>query len=177
MGGEQGMRGAAIIDTDKQQITVLMPAQSMYMTMPMQQTMDQVSSGKASSNGAGLENTGITKEILGYTCTKYISKSHEGTTEIWATTELGAFMGLGGGMKGPMGRGKPKPSWERAIVGKDFFPLLVIGQGKRQGKFTLKTTSVEPSNLPDSLFTPPEDYQKFDMGGMMRGMGGKMFGQ
>lgn len=174
--GERGMTAAAIIDTDKELITVLMPAQSMYMTMPMQQTMDQVSSGSV-SHDTTLENTGITKQILGYECTKYLSQGSEGTTEIWATTELGSFMGLGGGMQGPMGGNKPKPAWEQAIAGKDFFPLLVIGQGKGKNKFTLTTTSVERMSLSDSLFEAPAGYRKFDMGAMMQGMGGNRFGQ
>ena len=174
--GNEGMSAAAIIDTKKQMITVLMPAQSMYMTMPMKQTMDKVSSGKVPRDTA-LENTGITKQILGYECTKYLAKGRDGTTEIWATTELGSFMGLGGGMQGPMGRSKPKPAWEQAIADKDFFPLLVIGHGKRKNKFTLTTTSVERQSLSDSLFEAPEGYRKFDMGAMMQGMGSKMFGQ
>lgn len=148
----------------------------MYMTMPMQQTMDKVSSGKISDDTT-LENTGITKNILGYECTKYLSKGRDGTTEIWATTELGSFMGLGSGMQGPMGGKKAKPAWEKAIAGKDFFPLLVIGHGKRKNKFTLTTTSVERQSLSDSVFQAPEGYRKFDMGAMMQGMGGEMFGQ
>jgi len=176
MSGEQGVNAAAIIDTDKQLITVLMPAQSMYMTMPMKQTMDKVSSGHVSSE-TPLENTGITKLILGYECTKYLSQRRDGATEIWATTELGSFMGLGGGMQGPMGGKKPTPAWEQAIAGKDFFPLLVIGHGERQNKFTLTTTSVERQSLSDSVFEAPEGYRKFDMRAMMQGMGGAMFGQ
>lgn len=35
-----------------------------------------------------VEKTSITEKILGYTCTKYILKSTEGRSEIWATTEL-----------------------------------------------------------------------------------------
>jgi hypothetical protein len=174
--GAAGMNAAAIIDTGKQMITVLMPAQSMYMTMPMKQTMDKATSGKVSRDSA-LENTGITKNILGYECTKYLAKGRDGTTEIWATTELGSFMGLGSGMQGPMGAKKPKPAWEQAIAGKDFFPLLVIGHGKRKNKFTLTTTSVQRQSLSDSVFEAPEGYRKFDMGAMMQGMGGKMFGQ
>jgi len=100
--GEEGMNAAAIIDTGKQMITVLMPAQSMYMTMPMKQTIDKATSGKVNRDTA-LENTGITKNILGYEYTKYLAKGRDGTTEIWATTELGSFMGLGSGMQGPMG--------------------------------------------------------------------------
>lgn len=168
--GQGGMSASAIINFADNEIIMLMPAQSMYMVMPMQQTIEKATGEDASD--VSLENTGITKEILGYTCTKYLAKSDEGVTEIWATHELGTFMGLGNGMQN---RSKKQPGWEQALIGKDFFPLLVTGTGK--SNFSLKTTAVEPKSLPDSSFIPPANYRKFDMGGMMKGMGGKMFGQ
>ncbi len=174
MTGGRGQNASAIIDLEQQQVIVLMAAQSMYMVMPMQKAMDQAGQGAADTT---LENTGITRDILGYECTKYLAHSSEGTTEIWATTELGGFGGLGGGMSGPMGRAKPKPAWEQALVGRDFFPLLVITHHKGKESFTLRTTAVEPKSLPESMFTAPEGYRKFDMGAMMQGMGGQMFGQ
>ena len=175
MQGKAGQNTAAILDLDQQQIIVLMPAQSMYMVMPMKQTIDKVTSDNI-SNDTTLENTGITKEILGYECTKYLAKSSDGVTEIWATDQLGTFMGLGS-LQNPMARGKSKAAWEEAIDGKNFFPLLVITEGKGNGQFTLTTTAIEAKSLPQSLFVAPEGYRKFDMGAMMQGMGGKMFGQ
>lgn len=175
MMGGAAQNTAAILDLDQQQVIVLMPAQSMYMVMPMKQTMDQVSSANVSADTT-LENTGINKEILGYECTKYLAKSSDGVTEIWATDQLGAFMGLGS-MQNPMARGKAKAAWEKALDGKNFFPLLVITPGKNGDSFTLKTTAIEPQSLAPSLFEAPADYRKFDMGAMMQGMGGKMFGQ
>lgn len=173
--GAAARNTAAILDLEQQQVIVLMPAQSMYMVMPMKQTMDKVTSGHVSTDTT-LENTGITKEILGYECTKYLAKSSDGVTEIWATDQLGAFMGLGS-LQNPMAGSKSKAAWEEALDGKNFFPLLVITQGKNDAQFTLKTTSIEAKSLPQSLFVAPESYRKFDMGAMMQGMGGKMFGQ
>jgi hypothetical protein len=34
----------------------------------------------------------------------------------------------------------------------------------------MEVTAIDKKSLPDSLFVPPDGYQKFDMGGMMRGM-------
>ena len=34
----------------------------------------------------------------------------------------------------------------------------------------MEVTGIEKKSLPDSMFTPPEDYKKFDMGGMMKGL-------
>lgn len=95
--------------------------------------------------------------------------------------------------KNPMGRGRAPsatPAWERALEGKDMFPLRVIGyekgkprsekgksseksRGKSAGaneSFRMEVTAIDKTPLPDSLFNPPAGYKKFDMGGMMKGM-------
>ena len=76
---------------------------------------------------------------------------------------------MGGGRKRG---GPPSQAWERALAGKDLFPLRVVGLD-RSGKetFRMEVTSIEKQTLPDSLFVPPADYTKMDMGGMMQGMG------
>lgn len=52
------------------------------------------------------------------------------------------------------------------------FPLRVVSTDKGSKEtFRMEATEVKKESLPDSLFAPPADYQKFDMGGMMRGMG------
>jgi hypothetical protein len=163
------MTATAIMNIAQDEMTILMPGQPMYMTMPIKRTAEKVTG--QSMDDVSLENTGITEKILGYNCTKYLAKSKQGVTEIWATTELGSFMGLGAGMGGPMSR-KPSPGWEKFLVGKDFFPMRVVGGEKEGNSFRLEVTSVEPKTLPASLFVPPEGYHKFDMSGMMQGMGG-----
>ena len=93
----------------------------------------------------------------------------------------------------PMGRGRgPEPkAWERALEGKELFPLRVVAhekggsaraekgkssdKAKSKGKasgdtFRMDVTAIDKTSLPDSMFTPPPGYQKFDMGAMMRGM-------
>lgn len=160
----------AIMDTTKDEIIMLMPGQPMYMTMSLKGTVAKATGNDM--NDTTLENTGITETILGYTCTKYIARNKEGDMEIWATTELGTFMGLGNNMGGMMGAAKNKASWEQTLTGKDFFPLRVKNAPGNRNQFTLEATSIEKKSLPDSLFLPPEGYQKFDMGGMMQGLMG-----
>lgn len=168
------MTATAIMDLTKDEIIMLMPGQPMYMTMSLKGTVAKATGGDIGDTT--LENTGITETILGYTCTKYIARNKEGDVEIWATTELGTFMGLGSSMGGLMGGAKNKASWEQALTGKNFFPLRVKNAPDNRNQFTLETTKIEAKSLPDSLFTPPEGYQKFDMGGMMQGlMGGAPF--
>lgn len=167
------MTATAILDLAKDEMIMLMPGQAMYMVMPIQKTAEDATGH--SSDDVTLENTGITEEILGYTCTKYLAKSKEGVTEIWATDELGVFMGLSGGMGGPMGKSQPAASWEKALKGKDFFPLRVVGDAKGKKAFRLEATAVERKSLPDAHFAPPPGHRKFDMGGMMQGMGNLPF--
>lgn len=157
------MTATAIMNLAKDEMIILMPGQPMYMSMPIKRTAEKATG--QSMDDVTLENTGETTKILGYTCTKYLAHSRQGETEIWATSELGAFAGLGGGMGGPMGR-KPVAPWEKILVGKDFFPMRVIGGGKDGKPFRLDVTQVEPKSLPESFFAPPEGYQKFEMGGM-----------
>ena len=86
---------------------------------------------------------------------------------------LGAFMAPSGG--NPMGGGRSGggggQAWERALAGKELFPLRVVSLDKG-GKqtFRMEATAIDRKSLPDSLFAPPAGYQKFDMGGMMKGM-------
>lgn len=167
------MTATAIMDLAKDEMIILMPGQAMYMVMPIQKTAEDATGQSAAD--VTLENTGITEEILGYTCTKYLAKSKEGVTEIWATDELGVFMGLSGGMGGPMGKSQPAAGWEQALKGKDFFPLRVVGDAKGKKAFRLEATAVERKSLPDTHFAPPPGHRKFDMGGMMQGMGGLPF--
>jgi hypothetical protein len=163
---DNGMSVSAIMDLSKDEMIMLMPAQSMYMTMSLKATVAKATGQKGEDTE--LVNTGITEKILGYTCTKYLAKSKDGDVEIWATNELGTFMGLGNFMGG----GKAKSGWESAVVGKDFFPLRVRGATGSRNQFALEAKSVAPKSLPDSLFSAPAGFQKFDMGGMMQGMGG-----
>jgi len=139
---------------------------------------------EAQGNGAGsgapanpadvsFDKTGESDTILGYPCVKYVSKYKDSTSEIWITDQLGTFMGFGSG-GGPMGRSRSASSsqpWEKMLVGKNFFPLRIVTHGT-DGKesFRLEVTSVEKQSLPDSFFAPPEGFQKFDVGNMMRGM-------
>lgn len=162
-----------IMELAKQDMIMLIPGQSMYMVMPMKQITDRMDkSAVAATSESTLEKTGETETILGYHCVKYISHAKDMTTEMWVTDELGNFYGLSRGMSG-MGRPSTPPAWEKALAGRGFFPLRVVGvaAGGKE-KFRLETLSVEKQSLPDSDFAPPPGYQKFDMGGMMQGLGG-----
>ncbi|HWA84775.1 MAG TPA: DUF4412 domain-containing protein [Opitutus sp.] len=167
-----------IMDPKKQEMTILMPQQHMYMVHALPNATAADDQKSSPPDDATLEKTGETEKILGYTCTKYVVKEprQNATTDIWLTDELGNFVGLGSG-PGPMGMGRragpPRAAWEKALAGKDAFPLRVVTHGTDgDEKFRLEATEVKREPQPDSLFTPPADFRKFDMGAMMQGMGG-----
>ena len=100
---------------------------------------------------------------------------------MWLTDKLGTFRGLGSGAQanafgGRRGGAKTQQeqAWEKALAGKNMFPLRVVGSAP-DGKETYRmdVTAVEKKSLPDSDFLPPPDWKKFEMpnmGDMMKGM-------
>ena len=171
MSGAEGRNAGIIFNMAKQEMTILMLDQKMYMTQAL--TPAQVAAASGAESVAGVAVTTTREKILGYDCVKYVVQSKEGTSEIWATDQLGAFLGFGGsptggGRRGPGGRQAPQ-GWEEAITGKGVFPLRVVTTVSGKETFRLEATAVEKVTLPASLFTPPADFQ--DLSGMMRGMG------
>jgi hypothetical protein len=167
----RGATVSAITDVSKHEMIMLMPEQKMYMVHSLDKMAAAAGDMKDSSD-ATFTKTGETEKILGYTCTKYVATSKGFTSDIWATEELGRFMGLGSGGN-PLG-GKSRnaqPAWEKALVGRDFFPLRVVSHDAKGEQFRMEATAVDKAPQPDSLFTPPADYKKFDLGGMMQGLG------
>jgi hypothetical protein len=165
--GQKSM-GGMIMDTTKKEMTMIMDAQKTYMVMAIPQAA--IEAGGKNNEDVTLEKTGETEKILGYTATKYVT-THEGQkTDLWLAEGIGTFMGFN---NNPMGgrRGAAPKAWERALAGKELFPLRVVGRDK-SGKesFRMEATAIDRTRLPDELFAPPAGYRKFDMGGMMKGM-------
>jgi hypothetical protein len=165
--------GAFITDFKNRQIIILMPQQQMYMVKAMADpsTVQRPPSaaGPTHPSWDGSFRATSTKEtILGYECTKYEVTTSKGTTDIWATDQLGNFGGLsmGGGPR----RSQAPSEWESAIKGSGFFPLRVVAMEGGQEKFRLEVTSIDKTSLPDSLFMAPAGWRKFDLGAMMGGM-------
>lgn len=179
---EEAGGAAMIIDVAKQEMTVIMPDQAMYLIMPLKGAPVTASAARAEESAAKVEKTGETEIILGYVCEKYLSTERGEVTEMWLTEELGSFAGLGGGnpmagMMGGMGGGRgAKPAggtWETALKGKTAtFPLRVVTRdSKGRETFRLEAKKVEPGNLPASEFQPPTGFQKMSLP-MMGGFGG-----
>ncbi len=180
-----GHTGGVIMDMAKQEMIILMPEQKMYMVQPMKRPAgEKMDEPVAQTGDVTIEKTGEHEKILGYDTTKYIAKGKQGTSEIWVTDALGMFSGLGaggppgGGQRGGMfGRrggnrnGSGAQAWEEAFKGKQAFPMRVITTGTDGKQSKMEVTAVDKKTLPDSVFQPPADFRKFDLGAMMQGMG------
>jgi hypothetical protein len=169
MPNQQAMSGT-IVDTTKKEMIMIMSEQKMYMTMALPDAAADAVAKQG--DDVTLEKTSETEKILGYTATKYIATHKSEKTDLWLAEGLGTFMSMSNA--NPMGRGRggsQQKSWEKALAGKDLFPLRVVGKDKGgKESFRMEATAIDKQTLPDSLFTVPAGYQKFDLGGMMKGL-------
>ncbi len=158
--------GGMIIDVAKKETIMIMAEPRMYLVMALPDVAAQAAA--ASADDAKLEKTGETVKLLGYVAEKYITTAQGKKTELWLAQGLGSFMSLPD--SNPMGGARPEQAWERALAGKDLFPLRVVShdQGGKEN-FRMEATAIDRTPLPDSLFAPPAGYQKLDMGGMIPG--------
>jgi hypothetical protein len=165
----KGGSASIIYDTKNQQMIILIPQMQKYMVQSI--APQQAAAGQYTGAGMPAPSNVSSSEGSGYSCEKYLAKSPKESAEIWVTDQLGTFMGFFHG-GGPGGRGgPPSGDWEEMIKGKGgFFPMKVVAHGAK-GTTTVVVSNVDKTSLPDSLFAPPEGWQKFDMGGMLGGGG------
>jgi hypothetical protein len=169
--GQPGAGTTLIMDWKKQQVMVVVEQQQMYMTRPMPTMVDVPDPQGGAAAKAQLDqsfvDTGKTEKVLGYTCKQYTNTANGITTRLWLTDQLGLFKGLGSELNGS-GASNGMHAWEKALQGKEAFPLRVIGtDASGKEKYRLEVTSVAKQALPDSTFQPPADYKPLDIGEMM----------
>jgi len=156
MGGGRGGPAVMIFDMAEKKMLMLMADQKMYME---QSVAGAVDAAAAKGGTATIKKTGNTETIAGYKCEHVLVTDKGETSDVCTATGLGAFRMPGGGRGGP-----PKAeSWESG-VGDGGFPLKVT----KAGKVVMEVTKIDKKALDASLFAPPADYQKLDMGAMMR---------
>ena len=142
-----------LMNVEKKEIRMVMPAQKMYMTMPVPDLDEE------EGESAVPQATGEKKEILGYTAEKYLIELEGSDYEIWATDELGAFGALDfpgddkAGFSSPFSR----------IKGEAFFPLLIIERNGDREQSRVEISEIEAKKLDDSLFEVPAGYQGMNM--------------
>jgi hypothetical protein len=157
----KGQVFSSIMDSRKREMTILMPAQKMYM---VRQLPEATQSGGTAEPVSDVQfvRTGKTETILGYKCEEIIVKSRNGDADIWGAEGLGTFQGMVG--HGPMGGGAPKNAWEAALAEHGFFPLRMVSHDKSgKEQMRMEAVSIDPQPPADSLFVPPADFHSFQM--------------
>ena len=166
-----GMSMASILDGPKQKVFVLMPEQRMYMEMDLQDAVDagnRVAKGKSKGNEVTFEDTGESEVILGRKCQKFRISDRDSTTEVWAADGMGRFAGQIGGRPG---KGNTLPAWQKELASREFFPLRMIARDRKNKEvLRMQATKIEETSIADAAFEVPSDYQKFGLGGLMKGM-------
>jgi len=153
--------GTIIFDLKAGKMLILMSEDKMYMEMPLEIPKDVKS--KIDDAAGSFRRTGETKEILGYTCEKFLFDDEGKKGEAWMTKELGGFMLFDDPSK-MQGSGQ---SWKTEIMQAGYFPVMVNEMddtGAVQSSF--KMLEIEPKTLDADLFTAPEGFQKFEMPNM-----------
>ena len=150
-------KAVSIVDLTNREISILMPGQNMYMSMPIPVGVELEGAGAPE-----LIKTSETMTILGYECTRYLLKDASKEVEVWATEELGPYVSA----SNPMQKGS-KNAWETMLAGAGLFPLRVAEKDKSGDPiFSLDVTEVDKGPLDDALFMIPEGYQEFKMPSM-----------
>jgi hypothetical protein len=150
-----------IYNSKNKTMLVIMPEQKMYMEMPidLHKDMDGEEGSKESKEIDGeFTQTGEKKDILGYTCEKWVYSDNTNQIEAWLTQELGSFMFFTNPMEGEV------PEWQTRLEKGGYFPMDVIVKESAGGSDTrMQVIAVEKTSLNDDMFAPPAGYQKLDM--------------
>jgi hypothetical protein len=164
---------AMIVSWESRESIMLMSEEKMYMVSKLpEETL-----AKANEKAAEMDfkPTGRKEKIAGIEAEEYVGTSDKKRAEVWVTKELGKFMMPNQGKGGPMGGKKGASAWAKFAEQGNFFALRYIQRAKEGAPedMRMEVTKVEKGAQADSLFQPPEDYQKFEMpsmGDMMKGM-------
>jgi hypothetical protein len=171
---DEKIETTTIIDLPKMEMYNLMPQQKMYMVFKIPTEDDLKTKPETATPEYTVEKTGKTQKILGYKCEQMIFTMKDFSSEVWGTDELGTYMSASAAQATSKKLNKNQASaqaaqaWQKALSGKNFFPLLTITSKKdKKGTFApfmrMEVTSVEKKKLDDSLFVPPSDYKQFEM--------------
>ena len=155
----KGKEGENILILDKKMV-VLIHDQKMYIEIPLDgKGADLADTNIPDDNEAEVKDnstitkTNETKDILGYSCTKWQQTDENGKTDIWLTDQLGAFMMFGD-------KEKAQERWKDELSSMGF-PMQIV----ENGKTVFEVKKVEKKSLDQSLFEIPAGYQKMAIPG------------
>lgn len=164
----------SLVDTETMDMTMIMPAQKMYMKMNTGQMMQQMQSMQQQHSAvqpdpADLVATGRTETVAGQTCEHYTWSSDSGDMDMCIATGLGFMPFASPPSTNVMGAGARMNAFAdaekwRARFSDGFVPLLmtVTDGGKTM---TMRATRVEPGSVDASLFAVPEGFTEMRMPG------------
>jgi len=146
-----------LVDHAFKKIYILLPQREQYVEIPN----DLEASGGLHREPTGLQKTGDTEQIGGYTCDQFLVKTQDGEIEVWATKELGTAGTFRTSIADPM----PGSSrWQSEILAQGYFPLVMIERGGDGDELTrFEATSFKKTSLAESLIRVPSGYEKIDI--------------
>ncbi len=130
-----------------------MPAMPSLPTMPMPPMPEEA---------LALNATGLTTNLLGYTCEQFTIAQRGEIMEIWATTNLFAFQSWQQNQPPRFGPQMIEEKWSELLRAKKLFPLravLKMTTGPERFRFevnAITTDKIAPDA--DVLYLPPADY-------------------
>jgi hypothetical protein len=160
-----GMTNVMLMKDGMSTMTVIMPAQKMYMEMPVPMNL-AIREGKEEGDLPPFEKTGREKEIEGFKAHEYLLKQGKETMTIWATDALGSLAA----MNTPMMMGVAR--YLKQVTGlQAFFPLEMSSERANGETFRMNISNIERKELDGALFVPPADFRKMNI---PTGMGAPM---
>ncbi len=165
----------SILNWETQEMLMLMDEQKMYMVVSLKEAAEKAAKQSGDAGKFEFKPTGRKEVIAGVEAEEWAGISEGKRVEVWVTKTMGKFM-MGNSGGNPMAGGKAKTAaWEQFMQKNDFFTLRTIVRPKEGApeEMKMEVQKIEKKSLPDSLFVPPADYQKFampSMGDMMKGM-------
>lgn len=149
---------ALLIDTRERTMFLLMPAQRVFVRLPLKPGLAPSTATPPPPRESSPEATGIAERFLDYSCLRYVLVHGDSTTESWVTTELGGLAALGASpLAALLGGGGALSALERTDAA---FPLKVVTRDSRgRETFRFEALQIEPGPLPDELFAVPAGFR------------------
>lgn len=157
-----GMMGKTVVNGKTGEAFIIKDAEKTAYLM----SEEMIQSEAKKAEDIKIEKMDDTKEIMGYTCQKYIqTTSMQGMTTsqvLWVTSDLKAPDYEGEAFKGMAGQGN-------ISFAVDGFPMLIeVDIPRMATRMELEVSNIKYEKIPDSTFILPEDYTVKDFSEMNR---------
>jgi len=156
-----------IVDHAFKKIYLLLPQREQYVEIPN----DLEASAGPHREPTGLQKTGETEKISGYSCDQFLVKTEGGEIEIWATKGLGTAGTFRTSISDPLPGSSP---WQSELLAQGYFPLITIERDSDGEELTrFEATSFQKKSIIESLFRVPSGYDKIDISALRSKPGSK----